>query len=152
MPNLSKSTKPISKKQIKRDWHIIDVKGKILGRVIPEIAKKLQGKHKTNYVQYLDMGDNVVVINAKKVVLTGKKNQTKIYSQFSGYPGGLKTFTFRKLLEKNPSEIIKRGVSGMLPKNKLRNRRLARLYIFPGEEHPYKDNLKQQMLNVESKS
>ncbi len=139
MTGLTHSTKSLSERAIKRNWHIIDVKGKILGRVTPEIGKLLQGKHKYDYVSYLDVGDYVVVINAKDVEVSGKKSLDKVYTSYSGYPGGLKKITFEKLLLKKPSEIIRHAVSGMLPKNKLRDKRLARLYIYSDDKHPYKD-------------
>jgi len=139
MPKLTKSTKPIRKKEIKRDWHLIDVKGQILGRVSSRIALLLQGKNKPNYVSYLDMGDNVVVINSKKIVVSGNKRNTKVYYRYSGYPGGLKKITYKQLMEKNPNEVIKRAVKGMLPKNKLRKKRMLRLFVFSDDNHPYKD-------------
>ncbi len=142
MVKLTQATKPIKEKEVKRDWHLIDVSGKVLGRVAPEIAKLLQGKHKKNYVSYLDSGDFVVVINAKKVVLTGRKSETKVYTRYTGYPGGLKTVSFKRMLEKNPEVVIKHAVSGMLPKNKLRERRLKRLFVFPEDKHPYQDKFK----------
>lgn len=142
MTNLTRITKPTKESQIKREWHLFDAKGKILGRLISKITQYLIGKHKTNYVPYLDMGDYVVVINAEKVKLTGKKEKTKIYTRYSGYPGGLKILTFEELKKKNPVLIIRHAVSGMLPKNKLRKKRLARLFVFAGEDHPYKDKFK----------
>lgn len=142
MTKLSQSTKSIKEKEIKRNWQLIDLKGKVLGRIAPEIARFLQGKHKVNYVSYLDMGDYVVAINAKDVVLTGKKAQVKEYTSYSGYPGGLKKTTFTDLMKKNPAGIIKQAVSGMLPKNKLREPRLKRLYVFPEAKHPYEDRFK----------
>lgn len=152
MTNLTQSTKPLSGQNIKRKWHIIDVKGKILGRVTPQIGKLLQGKHKTDYVSYLDTGDYVVVLNAKEVTISGKKSISKTYTNYSGYPGGLKKITFEKLLEKNPTEIIRRAVSGMLPKNKLRDRRLTRLYIFSDGKHPYQDKFEIQKTTSEISS
>lgn len=139
MKNLTQQTKPVKLKEIKTDWHLIDVSGRVLGRVAPEISRFLQGKNKVNYVPYLDTGDYVVVINAKKIVITGRKSQTKVYTSYSGYPGGLKTINFSSLLEKNPERIIKNAVSGMLPKNKFRDERLKRLFVFSDENHPYKD-------------
>lgn len=133
------STKSIKGSEIKREWTLIDLSGKIVGRIAPVIATLLQGKHKVNYVPYLDMGDNIVAINAKKVIITGRKAQTKEYTRYSGYPGGLKKISYQTMMEKNPTEIIKRAVSGMLPKNKLRDQRLKRLYIYANENHPYKD-------------
>lgn len=139
MKKLTQQTKPLKEKDIKRNWHLIDVKNKILGRVAPLIAKLLQGKHKVNYVPYLDMGDNVVVINAKYVLLTGKKAEYKTYTEYSGYPGGLKVKKFSDLINTNPQYIIKRAVSGMLPKNKLREKRLKRLFVFADDNHPFKE-------------
>lgn len=139
MNNLTSSTKPISDKEIKRDWHLIDVSKKVLGRVSADIARFLMGKHKVRYVSYLDMGDYVVIINAKKIALTGRKIKQKIYTRYSGYPGGLKKTVLEKLLDTNPQEVIKHAVSGMLPKNKLRDKRLARLFIFASEKHAYED-------------
>jgi large subunit ribosomal protein L13 len=142
MVNLTLSTKPVKAKEIKREWHLIDATDKIVGRLAPEIVKILQGKHKRNYVPNLDMGDYVVVINAKKLAFSGKKADQKIYTRYSGYPGGLKTVPLKKLLVEKPEEIIKHAVSGMLPKNKLRKKRLARLYVFPEDKHPFVDKFK----------
>jgi large subunit ribosomal protein L13 len=142
MVNLTTSTKPVSEKEIKRDWLEIDVSDKVLGRVAPKIAYFLQGKHKVNYVSYLDMGDYVVVINAKKIKVTGDKLEEKIYTRYSGYPGGLKKIKLGELLEKNPKEVIRHAVLGMLPKNKLRKKRITRLYVFEDANHPYKDKVK----------
>ena len=138
MANLTKSTKPMSAKDITRTWHLIDVKDKIVGRVAPGIASILMGKGKASYTPHLDMGDNVVIINASKVRFTGAKLREKMYTRFSGYPGGLHQVNAEQLLAKNPTRIMKEAVSGMLPKNKLRAKRLARLYIFPGETHTFK--------------
>ncbi len=139
MKKLTQQTKPVKEKDIKRNWHLIDVNGKTLGRIVPKIAQLLQGKNKVNYVSYLDVGDYVVVINAKKIVVTGKKDQSKVYTRYSGYPGGLKVEKFSDLINNNPEYIIKHAVSGMLPKNKYRDQRLKRLYIFSDENHSFKD-------------
>ncbi|GIW62480.1 MAG: 50S ribosomal protein L13 [Patescibacteria group bacterium] len=136
---LTESTKPVKAKEIKREWHLVDLKNQVLGRVAGQIALLLQGKTKVNYVPNLDMGDYVVVINAKKVKLTGNKRQTKAYQSYSGYPGGLKIESFKSLINRKPDEVVKRAVSGMLPKNKLRKRRLARLYVFADENHSFSD-------------
>ena len=127
---------------IKRSWHLIDASEKILGRMSTEIAKILMGKSKPYYVANLDCGDYAVVINAEKIRVTGKKESQKKYSRHSGYPGGYKEETLGNLRKRNPSEIVKYAVSGMLPQNKLKDRMLSRLFIFPGEEHPYKDKFK----------
>jgi len=139
MPQLTKQTKPVKKKEIVRNWHLIDVSGQVLGRVAGKISRLLQGKHKVNYVSYLDSGDYIVVINAKKIKVTGKKEKNKVYTRYSGYPGGLKTISYEKMLKQKPEEIIRHAVSGMLPKNKLRDRRLARLFIFPDKDHKFND-------------
>ena len=132
-------TKSTRKKDIQRNWHLFDVKGKILGRISTEIALKLIGKHKPYFVHHLDCGDNVVVINSSYVVVTGKKRDQKIYRQYSGYPGGQKEKTYKQVLVEHPERIVQQAVSGMLPKNKLRDVWLRRLYIFSNEIHPYKN-------------
>ncbi|CAN5122502.1 50S ribosomal protein L13 [soil metagenome] len=141
MAQQTKSTRSISEKEVARTWHLIDVKGKVLGREIPRITELLQGKHKVSYVPYLDTGDYVIVINAKEVEVTGRKEQEKEYKYFSGYPNGLKVINFKNMRAQNPKEIIRHAVSGMLPKNKHRDLRLARLYIFENAEHPYTHKL-----------
>lgn len=135
-------TKATKASNIKREWHLIDVGGQILGRIATVIAKKLMGKSKPYFVPYLDCGDYVVVINAKNVRVTGKKEVGKIYYRHSNYPGGLKSEALAKLRERKPEEIIRSAVSGMLPKNKLRASMLKRLLIFPSPDHPYKDKFK----------
>lgn len=137
---LTKQTKPISINEIKRNWYLIDVKDKVLGRVAPKIAWLLQGKNKSNYVSYLDNGDYVVVINAEKVKFTGKKLDQKIYTHYTGYPGGLKTITLKELMKKSPEKVVINAVSGMLPKNKFRDQRLKRLFVFKDENHTFNIN------------
>lgn len=135
-------TAPTRVKDIKRQWHIVDVKGKTLGRVASHIATLLIGKSKPYYVPHLDCGDNVVVINASLVEVTGKKASDKSYMRYSGYPSGLKTKTYADVVKTNPNRIIKEAVAGMLPNNKLRSLKLRRLYIFANEQHPYGEKLK----------
>ncbi|OGK20615.1 50S ribosomal protein L13 [Candidatus Roizmanbacteria bacterium RIFCSPHIGHO2_02_FULL_37_13b] len=149
MTNLTLQTKPVKQKDIKRAWHLIDAKKKIVGRLASEVAKLLIGKHKVDYVEYLDIGDNVVVINASKIELSGKKELTKTYSRYSGYPGGLKRVSFKELKDKRPEEIVRHAVYGMLPKNKLRARRIIRLFTFRDNKHPFEDKFKLQ--NTKSK-
>lgn len=127
---------------IKREWHLIDVKGKTLGRVSTEIAKLLMGKAKPYFVRHLDCGDFVIVINAKDVATTGKKEDKKMYYRHSGYPGGFKAESLRDLRTRKPEEIISHAVKGMLPQNRLRDKMLGRLFVFAGEEHTYEDKLK----------
>lgn len=141
MSKLKISTQPISAKDIQREWHLIDMKKQVLGRITNHIATLLQGKHKRNYVANLDMGDNVVVINAKELVVTGSKPEDKIYTNYSGYPGGLREVSLKTMMEKKPEEVVRHAVSGKLPKNKLRDRRLARLHIYAEAHHPHADKI-----------
>lgn len=133
------STRSVSATQITRQWHLVDVGGKILGREASRIARILQGSGKTNYSSNLDGGDYVVVLNAKTVKLTGRKNQEKTYERFSGYPGGRKVRTAAQMRVTNPAEMVRHAVSGMLPKNKLRDQRLGRLYVYAEENHTHGD-------------
>lgn len=135
-------TKATKASEIKRFWHLIDAKGQILGRLSTRIAQFLMGKNKPYFVNYLDCGDYVVVINAAKVEITGRKAKQKMYYRHSGYPGGFREISFEKQMTKDPRKIIRHAVSGMLPKNKLRDRRLARLKIFVDEKHPYGEKFK----------
>ncbi len=123
--------------EIKRKWYLVDAEGKILGHLATKIAQILSGKNKPIYTPHLDTGDFVVVINARKVEVTGKKREGKVYYHHSGYPGGLKKRTFKELIEKKPEEIIIRAVKGMLPKNKLRKRMLKRLKVYSDASHPH---------------
>lgn len=127
---------------IKREWHLIDVNGQVLGRVSTEIALLLAGKSKPYFTRNQDWGDYVVVTNAKDVVVTGKKEKQKKYYRHSGYPGGLRVETLEKLRLRKPEEVIRHAVKGMLPQNKLRDRMLKRLFVFPEEKYPYEDKFK----------
>jgi len=124
-------------KDIKRNWHLIDADGEILGRLSTKIAKLLMGKHKVNYARHLDMGDNVVVINASKIILTGNKDEDKVYFGHSGYPGGFKKVSFKKLFEESPEKVIIHAVSGMIPKNRTQKKRLTRLKVYAKSKHKY---------------
>lgn len=136
---MNKTTKPTTPKEIVRAWHLVDVKGQVLGRVATGIAQKLMGKGKPYFVNHLDCGDYVVVLNAKQVKVTGKKATEKMYNRHSMYPGGFKAESFKDLLERRPEEVIEHAVRGMLPQNKLKDKMLKRLFVFTGEEHPYAD-------------
>ena len=131
------STNVVSVKDIKRQWHLIDAKDQILGRLAVEVAKKLSGKDKPNFIPYLDLGDFVVVTNAGQVKVTGKKAMQKKYYRHSGYPGGLKIETFDEMFKVRPQDLIRHAVWGMLPNNKLRSKMVTRLKIFSTGEHPY---------------
>jgi large subunit ribosomal protein L13 len=124
-------------KDIKREWKLVDAKGQVLGRLATQIAKLLQGKHKTYYVSHLDCGDYVVVTNSDKVKVTGKKAEKKEYYTHSNYPGGFKVTHFATQMQKDSRRIIIHAVSRMLPKNKLRAERLKRLKVFKTEKQPY---------------
>lgn len=131
------TTKPTKQSELKRTWHLIDVRGKVIGRVATQIAELLMGKNKPYFVRNLECGDYVVVINAKEVKATGKKEKQKVYTRYSGYPGGLRRETLGEMRIRKPEEIIRHAVSGMLPHNRLHDRMLKRLFVFSGEEHTY---------------
>jgi len=120
---------------IERIWYIVNAEDKVLGRLASKVATILRGKHKPIYVPHADVGDYVIVINAAKVRLTGKKLEQKVYYHYSGYPGGLKETHLSDLMRKNPEEVIKRAVKGMLPKNKLGRKMLTKLKVYPDKEH-----------------
>jgi large subunit ribosomal protein L13 len=129
-------------KDIKRGWHLIDAKDTVLGRVSTQIAKLLMGKNKTSYSTHMDSGDFVVVVNAEKVAVTGKKASQKVYRHHSGYPGGLKEIKYVKLMKEKPERIIEHAVSGMLPDNRLKKARMARLTVVAGEKNPHEDKFR----------
>lgn len=122
---------------VEQKWYVIDASGKVLGRLATQIAKYLRGKHKPEYTPHADAGDYIIVINADKIKVTGKKEQEKIYYSHSGYPGGLKEITFDKLRAKNPIQIIERAVKGMLPKNPLGREMLRKLKVYADSQHPH---------------
>jgi len=123
--------------EVQKKWFLVDAESKILGRLATQIAVRLRGKHKAIFTPHADTGDFVVVINADKVSLTGKKWNNKIYYRHSGYLGGLKEISARKLLEKKPEDVLRFAVRGMLPKNSLGRRQLKKLKIYAGSEHPH---------------
>ena len=122
---------------LKPQWHVLDAEGKTLGRFSSEIATLLQGKHKPIYVPYLNTGDYVIVLNAGKFRVTGKKLQQKTYYRHSGYHGGLKEQTLDKLLQRTPTRALKHAVKGMLPKNSIGRKMLSRLKLYEGSTHPH---------------
>lgn len=129
-------------KEIKRNWHLVDAKEKVLGRLASEIAILLIGKNKADYSAHLDSGDYVVVINSEKIELTGKKRLQKVYRSHSGYPGGFKEISFAKMLDEHPERIIVNAVKGMLPDNRLKKERILRLKVVIGEKNPYESKIK----------
>jgi len=134
--------KNIKAKDINRKWHLIDAKNKVLGRLTSEIAKILMGKNKSYFTPNLDTGDCVVVINAKEVLLSGKKENQKRYFRHSGYPGGMRISTAAQVRVKKPEDLVKHAVVGMLPKTKLGKLMVKKLFVFPEAEHSYKDKFK----------
>lgn len=134
-----KSTK---KSEIERNWYLIDAKGQIVGRLASKITGLLMGKGKPYFVKNMDCGDHVVVINAKEVVFTGKKEKEKNYYSYSGYPGGLSKKTVAQVRESAPERIIENAVNNMLPKNRLRRLWQNKLHVFAGEKHSYEDKFK----------
>jgi len=124
-----------------REWYVIDLDGLVLGRAATAISTRLMGKHKPSYSTHMDMGDSVVIINAGKVKVTGKKAEKKIYYKHSGYPGGFKEIKMGKLLEEKPGRVVKLAIRRMLPDNRLRRPRMARLKIYRNDKHPHGDKL-----------
>lgn len=122
---------------LKDSWHLMDAEGQVLGRLASRAAVLLMGKHKPDYTPFLATGDHVVVINASKIRLTGRKEQNKLYRSYSGYPGGLKEISAGKLRAKRPERMVKEAILGMLPKNKLGNRMASRLRVYRGPQHPH---------------
>lgn len=123
--------------QVQQKWYVVDAEGKALGRLASEVARLLRGKHKPTFTPHVDTGDFVVVINAGKVVLTGKKLQQKQYVRHSGYPGGLKTMSYEKLMREKPELAIEKAVKGMLPHNRLGRAQGRKLKVYAGAEHPH---------------
>jgi len=122
---------------IDRKWYIVDAEGKVLGRLATEIANVLRGKNNPQYTPHADCGDHVIVINADKVAVTGRKEEQKIYYRHSGYAGGLKSITLRNQREKFPERIIEAAVKGMMPKNPLGRKLLSKLKVYAGSDHPH---------------
>lgn len=123
---------------MQKNWYIIDADNQTLGRLASRIAIILQGKHKTEYKPNIDMGDYVICINASKVKVTGKKEQDKVYTRYTGYPSGLRKTTLKEMREKKPEQIIHHAVKGMLPKGPLGRKMLKKLKVYAGSEHPHK--------------
>jgi len=135
-------TYQLKAKEVKRNWHLIDAKDAVLGRLATRAAALLMGKLKVDYSPHIESGDYVVVVNAEKVKVTGRKAQQKLYRSHSGYPGGFKEVTYAKMSKEHPERIIEHAVSGMLPDNRLKKARMAMLKIIVGEKNPYADKFK----------
>jgi large subunit ribosomal protein L13 len=120
-----------------RDWYVVDAEGQTLGRLATQIADTLRGKRKPEYTPHVDTGDFVVVVNAEKIRVTGKKLTQKLYWRHSGYPGGIKSRTLAEMLDRRPEEVIRKAVKGMLPRNRLARKQLTKLKVYAGAEHPH---------------
>ena len=125
------------KESISQEWYVVDATNKTLGRLSTAIANRVRGKHKPEYTPHVDTGDYIVVVNAEKVRVTGNKKTDKIYHHHTGYPGGIKSITFDKLIDKAPEQVIEKAVKGMMPKNKLSRSMLSKLKIYAGSAHPH---------------
>ena len=133
--------------EINHDWFVVDAAEKTLGRLASEIAHRLRGKHKPEYTPHVDTGDDIGGINAEKITVTGAKAKNKIYNRHSGYPGGLKSISFEKLIDKAPERVIQGAVKGMLPRNPLGRAMFKKLKVYAGTEHPHAAQ-QPQVLNV----
>ncbi|MFC2112215.1 50S ribosomal protein L13 [Bacteroidota bacterium] len=137
MDTLSYKTKSANKQTVKKEWILIDANDQILGRLASMVAIVLRGKHKPDFTPHVDCGDNVIIINAEKVKLTGKKMSDKQYFRHTGYPGGQVIDTPEKILAKKPAALVEKAVRGMLPKNRLGREMFRNLHVFVGSEHPH---------------
>ena len=123
--------------EVERKWFVVDAEGKHLGRLAAEIAKILRCKNKVQYTPHVDVGDFVVVVNAERVVVTGKKAEQRVYRRHSGYPGGMKETSYEQMLTRKPTEILRKAVYGMMPKTRLARQQFRKLKIYAGPEHPH---------------
>ena len=137
MNTLSYKTVSANKATVEKEWFIVDAKDEILGRLASVVAMVLRGKHKPSFTPHVDCGDNVIVINAEKIKLTGKKMTDKLYVRYTGYPGGQRTQTPEDLLSKKPEAVVEKAVKGMLPKSRLGNAIFNNLHVFAGENHTH---------------
>jgi large subunit ribosomal protein L13 len=125
------------REDVEREWYVVDASGQTLGRLATRVARVLRGKHKPIYSPSVDTGDYVIVVNAERIHVTGRKLDQKMYYRYSGYPGGLKEITLRNLLQKHPTRVIEHAVRGMLPKNRLGRRMFKKLKVYAGPDHPH---------------
>ncbi|MBM3667507.1 MAG: 50S ribosomal protein L13 [Actinobacteria bacterium] len=132
-----------------RDWYLVDAEGKTLGRLATQIADVLRGKRKPTYTPHVDVGDFVVVVNAEKVAVTGNKLEAKRYWRHSGYPGGIRSRTLAEMLERQPEEVLRKAVKGMLPRNRLARKQLTKLKVYAGPDHPHQAQ-KPEKLEIET--
>ncbi len=129
--------RPHGPQAVERKWYVVDAEGKTLGRLASELAVLLRGKHKPQYTPHVDTGDFVVVVNAEKVVVTGRKADKKVYYRHTGYPGGLRGTSYEEMMRRKPTEVVRKAVAGMLPKTRLARRQLNKLKVYAGPDHPH---------------
>lgn len=137
MPGPQKLTKSLSAEDIERSWYVVDASDRVLGRVAAQVASVLRGKHKASYAPHMDAGDFVIVVNAGKARFTGRKLDQKVYHRNTGYPGGIRSVTARRLLETHPERVVENAVRGMLPKNSLGRRMFKKLKVYADGNHPH---------------
>ena len=130
-------TQSVNKERVLHDWYLVDADGKTLGRLSTQIANRLRGKHKPEFTPHVDTGDYIVVINADKIHVTGKKETDKFYYHHTGFPGGIKSVALGKMREKSPEKILENAVKGMMPRNRLGRAMLSKLKVYAGSEHPH---------------
>ncbi len=149
MDTLSYKTKSANKKTVNKEWLLVDAENEVLGRLASKVAFLLRGKHKTDFTPHVDCGDNVIVINAEKIKLTGGKWNDKKYIRHTGYPGGFRITTIKELLAKKPTAIVERAIKGMLPKNRLGSELFRNLYVYIGPDHKHQAQ-KPKLINLNS--
>ena len=147
MNTLSYRTVSANKATVNKEWLVVDAEGEVLGRLASKVAKRIRGKHKPNFTPHVDCGDNVVIINAEKIKLTGNKWNDKTYVRHTGYPGGQRTLSANELFGKSPSRVVEKAVKGMLPKNKLGSALFRNLFVYDGGEHK-QDAKKPRTINL----
>lgn len=129
--------RPTGPQAVERKWYVVDAEGETLGRLATELAVLLRGKHKPQYTPHIDTGDFVVVVNADKVVVTGRKAEKKVYHRHTGYPGGLRTTSYETMMRRKPAELLRKAVFGMMPKNRLARQQVKKLKVYAGPDHPH---------------
>ena len=149
MDTLSYKTKSANKKTVNKEWLLVDAENEVLGRLASKVAFLLRGKHKTDFTPHVDCGDNVIVINAEKIKLTGGKWNDKKYIRHTGYPGGFRITTIKELLAKKPTAIVEKAIKGMLPKNRLGSELFRNLYVYIGPDHKHQAQ-KPKLINLNS--
>lgn len=150
MPTMTNTTYSPKAAEVQHNWYVVDANGHTLGRLATEVARVLRGKHKPTFAQHMDMGDYVIVINAEKIAVTGKKPKQKLYYRHSGYPGGFKKPTYTEVMKKFPERIIETAVKGMLPKNRLGKQVYMKLKVYPGPAHPHEAQKPEPMVIEEN--